>query len=328
MRIVLIFSALIMSGLVLSAQTLQTVVNNGNTVTTAVRLHGRVDLGEKYDAGAYGSVQIARAANQGNKFHLSFISEGQMVYGMGYLNNSTVFGIQPGSDNSTANGIFIAPAGNVGLGNQSPQYKLDVSGDFRVQSGSNLFAYNGLADVLLKFAGRGSGGRAMVHDTNNRLTLNCEGDFTGGTSIGTNVYFSEVPSGTSYIQFGNVGIGTTNTQGYKLAVAGNMIAESVKVKLKGAWPDYVFTKDYKLPTLAETETHIKEKGYLPGIPSAAEVTENGVELGEMNKKLLQKIEELTLHLISKEKEINELKKSVRRQESAINMIMSKYKFKQ
>ncbi|PTS92776.1 hypothetical protein DBR11_26330 [Pedobacter sp. HMWF019] len=115
---------------------------------------------------------------------------------------------------------------------------------------------------------------------------------------------------------GNLGIGTTDTKGYKLAVAGNVIAESVKVQLRSAWPDYVFSKDYTPPSLKEMEKHIKEKGHLLGIPSAAEVKNNGIDLGEMNARLLQKIEELTLHLIAQDKklalqqlEINELKQN-------------------
>jgi hypothetical protein len=110
---------------------------------------------------------------------------------------------------------------------------------------------------------------------------------------------------------GNVGVGTTDTKGYKLAVAGSMIAESVKVKLQGTWPDFVFAKDYVLPTLQETEKHIREKGHLPGIPSAAEVEKNGIELGDMNKKLLQKIEELTLYLIEMKKENEEIKEDIK-----------------
>ncbi|RQO69381.1 hypothetical protein DBR43_14945 [Pedobacter sp. KBW06] len=107
---------------------------------------------------------------------------------------------------------------------------------------------------------------------------------------------------------GKVGIGTTDTKGYKLAVAGNVIAESIKVQLSTAWPDYVFAKSYKLPALAETEKFINENGHLPGIPMASEVKSNGIDLGEMNAKLLQKIEELTLHLIRQQKEIDQLKK--------------------
>jgi len=101
---------------------------------------------------------------------------------------------------------------------------------------------------------------------------------------------------------GNVSIGIDDPQGYKLAVGGSMIAESVKVKLQGAWPDFVFAKNYQLPSLQETEQHILAKGHLPGIPSAAEVSKEGIELGEMNKKLLQKIEELTLYLIEIKKD--------------------------
>lgn len=107
---------------------------------------------------------------------------------------------------------------------------------------------------------------------------------------------------------GKVGIGTNDTKGYKLAVAGNVIAESIKVQLSSAWPDYVFAKSYQLPALSETEKFIKENGHLPGIPSASEVKAGGINLGEMNALLLKKIEELTLHLIRQQKEIEQLKK--------------------
>lgn len=103
---------------------------------------------------------------------------------------------------------------------------------------------------------------------------------------------------------GNVGIGTL-LPGEKLSVNGNIRAREIKVE-NGNWPDYVFTRDYQLPTLQETEKHIKDKGHLPGIPSAAEVKANGVDLGGMNAKLLQKIEELTLHAIEQNKKIKNL----------------------
>ena len=82
--------------------------------------------------------------------------------------------------------------------------------------------------------------------------------------------------------------------------------KKVKVTLEG-WSDFVFYKDYKLPSLTEVEDHIKEKGHLKDIPSNKEVKKNGIFLGEMNAKLLQKIEELTLYTIQQEKEINYLK---------------------
>ncbi|MNY43726.1 hypothetical protein D3C86_1787050 [compost metagenome] len=111
-----------------------------------------------------------------------------------------------------------------------------------------------------------------------------------------------------------------------------MIAESVKVKLQANWPDYVFTKDHQLPTLQETEKHIKDKGHLPGIPSAAEVKANGIDLGEMNAKLLQKIEELTLHLIEKDNALklqkdmlSQQQLQLTKQQEQINSILQKLK---
>jgi hypothetical protein len=88
-------------------------------------------------------------------------------------------------------------------------------------------------------------------------------------------------------------------------VNGKIHTKEVKVDLIG-WSDFVFENNYNLPTLKEVENHIKEKGHLKDIPSAKEVAENGIFLGEMDSKLLQKIEELTLYTIAQEKKIKEL----------------------
>lgn len=133
-----------------------------------------------------------------------------------------------------------------------------------------------------------------------------------GAEIST-LYSQEQESGCENIfcDGQNVGIGTANTKGYRLAVAGDIISEEVKVALIENWPDYIFEKDYELRTLEEVEEYIATKGHLPEIPNAAEVTENGINLGEMDAKLLQKIEELTLYLIEQNKEIKELKEKVK-----------------
>ncbi|MHC0446359.1 hypothetical protein ACWA1F_13195 [Flavobacterium sp. 3-218] len=104
---------------------------------------------------------------------------------------------------------------------------------------------------------------------------------------------------------GNVGIGVSSPQN-KLDVKGTVHAQEVKVDMQN-WSDFVFEKDYDLPTLNEVEKHIKEKGHLVNIPSEEEVLKNGINLGEMNSKLLQKIEELTLYVIKQNKEIEILK---------------------
>lgn len=97
--------------------------------------------------------------------------------------------------------------------------------------------------------------------------------------------------------------GTSNPGNYQLAVDGSIGAREVNVTTEG-WADFVFSENYPLPTLQEVERYIKENKHLPEIPSAAEVKEKGINLGEMDARLLQKIEELTLHMIDMNKRIN------------------------
>ncbi|MET3021358.1 hypothetical protein [Flavobacterium hydatis] len=108
---------------------------------------------------------------------------------------------------------------------------------------------------------------------------------------------------------GNVGIGTI-TPNNKLDVNGTIHSKEVKVDLLG-WSDFVFKKDYKLPTLEDVEKHIKEKGHLENIPSEEEALKNGINLGEMNAKLLQKIEELTLYMIEMKSKQSELENTIK-----------------
>jgi hypothetical protein len=99
---------------------------------------------------------------------------------------------------------------------------------------------------------------------------------------------------------GNVGIGTTNpTQ--KLSVNGTVRAKEVIVD--SGWSDYVFDESYELKALSETEAFIKAEKHLPDMPSARDVAEHGVSVGEMQAKLLAKIEELTLHVIEQQKQL-------------------------
>jgi len=112
---------------------------------------------------------------------------------------------------------------------------------------------------------------------------------------------------------GNVGIGTMEPQ-EKLVVKGKILAEEIKVQAIN-WPDYVFKPEYQLPSLAETEQYILNNGHLPEVPKATEVEANGVSLGEMNKILLKKVEELTIHLIEKEKQLNAVIERLDKQDS-------------
>lgn len=133
---------------------------------------------------------------------------------------------------------------------------------------------------------------------------------------GNNIVFWEKEENSENIYFnsesGAVAIGTDdfNTEGYKLYVNGKLLTEEVMIAQKGSvsWPDYVFHKDYELRSLEELEAFIKANKHLPNIPSAQKVTAQGsVGMGEMNKKLLEKVEELTLYLIQQNKQIQEMK---------------------
>ncbi len=119
-----------------------------------------------------------------------------------------------------------------------------------------------------------------------------------------------------YGEFDNnkVGINTDYVpEDYTLAVKGNIIAEELKVRDFDTWPDYVFQEDYPLLPLNAIEKHIDDKGHLPGIPSAQEVAEEGISLGEFSAKLLEKIEELTLHVIEQEKAHQALESELRQE---------------
>lgn len=107
---------------------------------------------------------------------------------------------------------------------------------------------------------------------------------------------------------GHVGIGVAQPKS-KLDVNGTIRAKEVKIEATG-WSDFVFADNYKLPTLYEVEQHIKEHKHLPDVPSEKEVLEEGVNVVEMQAKLLQKIEELTLYVIELKKENEEMKQEI------------------
>lgn len=110
----------------------------------------------------------------------------------------------------------------------------------------------------------------------------------------------------------SLGINTTNLESYELAINGEVKAKEINVKTD--WSDFVFEKDYYLRSLNEVEDFINKNGHLPDIPSAAEVEQNGVNIGEMDSKLLQKIEELTLYILQLKNENDSLKVRMERME--------------
>jgi hypothetical protein len=133
-----------------------------------------------------------------------------------------------------------------------------------------------------------------------------------GSGSGARWLFSTSTNGTVYDSLDNIAIGTSDAKGYKLAVNGAAIFNTVKVKPTGSWPDYVFRKGYQLPGLGELEQYIQKYGHLPGVVAAREAEKNGVDVGENQAMLLKKVEELTLYIIQQQREIDELKALIKR----------------
>lgn len=208
--------------------------------------------------------------------------------------------------------------GNVGIGLNNPTHELEIVGidspSLKIasnESGNISWLDLGIASCTGCFSDLASTGdvvlRAAPIGAKNFLITNPEGgDIIFGGGLWNNETTSMVISNA-----GNVAIGTTSfTDGeeiFRLSVDGRLRADAVKVYT--TWADYVFEADYDLPTLSEVEAHIAAYGHLKDIPSAAEVEANGIDVGEMNKLLLQKVEELTLYLIEMRKEIDILQKN-------------------
>ena len=124
---------------------------------------------------------------------------------------------------------------------------------------------------------------------------------TGGTNNWSGWF-----SGKAYAS--TMAVSTTNIPGgYALAVGGKALCEEIEVMLVADWPDYVFEENYDLMSLPEVEQSIKENGHLPGVPSAAEVAEGGIALGSFQATLLEKVEEMTLHMIEVNKSLEEIR---------------------
>ncbi|MGA6119310.1 hypothetical protein [Sphingobacterium anhuiense] len=132
---------------------------------------------------------------------------------------------------------------------------------------------------------------------------------------------------SSFNVLGKVGIGTIEPK-EALSVNGNIRAHQIKVESTAStWPDYVFKDDYQIPSLVETAKFIKENGHLPEVPKAETVGKEGYSLNEMDKTLLKKIEEITLHLIQKDKEVTKQQDEIDNLKSIIEQMRTEIKMK-
>ncbi|MEZ0184283.1 hypothetical protein AB9T89_18705 [Flavobacterium oncorhynchi] len=249
------------------------------------------------DADYYGFLESFHASNTGV---LSFVGAG----GAGKVIGGETYGLDTVIYSDKTEKIRILGNGNVGIGTSNPLFKLDVNGVVNINSATDGggLRFNSAANSQI--------------DSRNWI-VSSDGYEYGDLVFKSSSTFSGVPSDVKLTikSNGNVGIGVkipTN----KLDVNGIIHSKEVKVDMNG-WSDFVFKKEYNLPTLDEVEKHIVEKGHLENIPSEKEVLRDGINLGEMNTKLLQKIEELTLYVIQQNKTIEELKQEIKNIKSKI-----------
>lgn len=223
-----------------------------------------------------------------------------------------------GTYNSNANGhlyfttlgidrMAITPAGNFGVGILSPVAKFQITGGADASLNTHGFLMlgtEGSTNLVL------DNNEIMARSNGNasNLLLQNEGGnvYIGDATNFNNAHRLGVDGHT--VVTGNLRVGSIPTpSGYRLSVEGKVICTEVMVRLVSNWPDYVFSNNYKLRSIKELESFIKKNNHLPGIPSAKNIEESGLSVGEMQRLQMEKIEELTLYIIELKKEINQLK---------------------
>ena len=208
----------------------------------------------------------------------------------------------------------IDNTGNVGIGVTNPSYPLHISRDGGTSAPFATLYVNSTIN---------HGGIVINSPSNKQSHLRFSEDGTlrwqfrvpNQESPDFRLYSWGAASDIMTWQYntGNVGIGVSDPDS-KLVVDGKIRSEEVKVEIINA-PDFVFDSDYKLRTLEEIKEFITENKHLPEIPPAIEMEDNGIELGEMNMRLLKKIEELTLYQIELLGKLKQLESKMRRFET-------------
>ena len=218
--------------------------------------------------------------------------------------------------------------GNVGIGTSDPDYPLEIYTGTSKSRG--IYIFNDYIGSSSKFgsttiiSAEGTGIRygnyAYVNPNSADASSSYGGYYYVSSNTGTGdtygIYSSVSTSGTGdhwagYFSSGDIYMGgdvrvgwSSDVPGYLVAVDGKIICEELRVAMSADWPDYVFADDYNLMPLSKLEKSIKKNKHLPGIPSAKEIEEDGLMVGDMTQNLTRKVEELTLYIIEMNKKFN------------------------
>jgi hypothetical protein len=242
-------------------------------------------------------------------------------YGAGNANNQIVNGIAIGANAqvTASNSLILGNGVNVGIGTSAPNNKLEIVSNTGNTSGLRLTNLKSNSPVTIT--------------TTKYLTVDANGDVVLGSASGSGRITADdmnwIVEG-SHLKNANIGgvvigPGVQNTPvGYRLYVSDGILTEKVKVAVKSTddWSDRVFEDSYRLRTLSQVERFISKNKHLPGVPSAQEVVEKGVDVGQMQAKLLEKVEELTLYVIDLKKENEKLRKRSKELEYRINKVQA------
>lgn len=231
-------------------------------------------------------------------------------FGNTIANNNIGIGAYAGENNTTgASNIFFGiNAGRYIANGTTPATIVDNS--LLLGTGTKVQANNQVNQVVIGYNSTGLGSNTTVLGNTSTATTAIYGNLLLGTTLDSGYRLNVTGTGrfTGDVSVnGNVGIGTnliTDTA-YKLFVEKGIRTRKVKVDAL-TWADYVFDKDYKLPTLAEVDKFIQQNNHLPGVLSKVEVEKNGIDIGENQAMLLKKVEELTLYLIDLDKKVKQL----------------------
>ncbi len=291
----LFFSGIFLAAFCFNANAQVTQATNAISSTSYVGTSNNFDVVFKRQAIASGLLSTNKTSFGVNS--LAMPNSVSVGTGAGSSSSGTGFntfiGNYSGANNSGNNNIHIGylagnsneGSRNIFIGNQSgADDGTGGDGNICIGHGAGQYEY--------------SGNKLIIEASQNETSPLIWGDFA------LNQLKLNAKVGVGNVTSFPTAIGAVNVSNYNLFVTGGILTDQVRVILSngGTWADYVFAKDYKLPTLSEVEDFIAKNGHLPNVPSAKQVQEDGIELGEIAKIQQEKIEELTLYILQLNKE--------------------------